>query len=183
MIFCSYDFCCVSLFCLSLYCIYCHVFRRHHAVYVDSFVCLVKLINLLFFRMFATGLSFWWNKDFQYLGNRWTDLRQIHTEDVLGPSLGRAWWPRSISAACTRFMFGKHFCSSSEIFSAIATHSSVDFSPTSLLTSLDRTAKFYFLWTRITEQLSTNRLPQSTLKQKPKTYLGVVSVPMWPRLK
>jgi len=26
-----------------------------------------------------------------YLGNRWTDLRQIYTEDVLGPSLGRLW--------------------------------------------------------------------------------------------
>jgi len=27
----------------------------------------------------------------KYLGNRWTDLRQIHTEDVFGPSLGRVW--------------------------------------------------------------------------------------------
>jgi len=25
----------------------------------------------------------------KYLGNRWTDLRQIHREDVFGPSLGR----------------------------------------------------------------------------------------------
>jgi len=25
----------------------------------------------------------------KYLGNRWTDLRQIYREDVLGPSLGR----------------------------------------------------------------------------------------------
>jgi len=25
----------------------------------------------------------------KYLGNHWTDLRQIHTEDVFGPSLGR----------------------------------------------------------------------------------------------
>jgi len=25
----------------------------------------------------------------KYLGNRWTDLRHIHTEDVFGPSLGR----------------------------------------------------------------------------------------------
>jgi len=27
----------------------------------------------------------------KYLGNRWTDLRQIHTEDVFDPSLGRVW--------------------------------------------------------------------------------------------
>jgi len=56
------------------------------------------------------------------LGNHWTDLRQIHTEDVFGPSLGRVW--RSIkvkgqghqvqkrqfsalSVACMRFVFGK----------------------------------------------------------------------------
>ena len=25
----------------------------------------------------------------KYLGNRWTDLRQIHMEDVFGPSLGK----------------------------------------------------------------------------------------------
>ena len=31
----------------------------------------------------------------KYLGNRWTDLRQIHTEDVFGPSLGRVWKLRS----------------------------------------------------------------------------------------
>ena len=29
------------------------------------------------------------------LGNRWTDLRQIHTEDVFGPSLGQVWRSRS----------------------------------------------------------------------------------------
>ena len=45
----------------------------------------------------------------KYLGNRWTDLRQIHTEDVFGPSLGRVWRSRSrsISAACVRFVFEK----------------------------------------------------------------------------
>jgi len=42
-----------------------------------------------------------------YLGNRWTDLQQIHTEDMFGPSLGRVWRSRSISAACVRFVFGK----------------------------------------------------------------------------
>jgi len=32
----------------------------------------------------------------KYLGDRGTDLRQIHAEDVFGPSLGRIWrlrWP------------------------------------------------------------------------------------------
>jgi len=32
-----------------VYCLYCHVFRRHHAVYIDSLLFTVKLINLLFF--------------------------------------------------------------------------------------------------------------------------------------
>ena len=31
----------------------------------------------------------------KYLGNRWTDLRHIHTEDACGPSLGRVWRSRS----------------------------------------------------------------------------------------
>jgi len=31
----------------------------------------------------------------KYLGNRSTDLRQIHTEDVFGTSLGRVWRSRS----------------------------------------------------------------------------------------
>jgi len=31
----------------------------------------------------------------KYLGNRWTDVRQIHTEDVFGASLGRVWRSRS----------------------------------------------------------------------------------------
>jgi len=31
----------------------------------------------------------------KYLWNRWTDLRQIHREDVFGPSLGRVWMSRS----------------------------------------------------------------------------------------
>jgi len=44
------------------------------------------------------------------LGNRWTDLRQIHTEDVFGLSLGRVWkWgqrsrsPGTKTAFCGRF--------------------------------------------------------------------------------
>jgi len=45
----------------------------------------------------------------KYLGNRWTDMRQIHTEDVFCPSLGQIWGRRSISAACVLFMFGKTF--------------------------------------------------------------------------
>jgi len=47
----------------------------------------------------------------KYLGNLWTDLRQIH-RDVFGPSLWRVWRSRSILAACMGFMFGKHLCSS-----------------------------------------------------------------------
>jgi len=35
------------------------------------------------------------------------DMRQIHMEDVFGPSLGRVWRSRSILAACVQFMFGK----------------------------------------------------------------------------
>jgi len=31
----------------------------------------------------------------KYLGNGWTDLRQIYSEDVFGPSLRRVWMPRS----------------------------------------------------------------------------------------
>ena len=31
----------------------------------------------------------------KYLRNRWTDLHQIHTEDVFGPSLGRGWRSQS----------------------------------------------------------------------------------------
>jgi len=31
----------------------------------------------------------------KYLGNRWRDVRQIHREDVFGPSLGRVWRSRS----------------------------------------------------------------------------------------
>jgi len=31
----------------------------------------------------------------KYLWNRWTDLRQIHREDMFGPSLGRVWMSRS----------------------------------------------------------------------------------------
>ena len=50
----------------------------------------------------------------KYLANRWTDLRQIHTEDMFGPSFGRVWRSRSkVSAACVRFMFGKTSLASS----------------------------------------------------------------------
>ena len=31
----------------------------------------------------------------KYLGNHWTDLRPIHREDVIGPSLGWVWTSRS----------------------------------------------------------------------------------------
>ena len=62
----------------------------------------------------------------KYLGNCWTDLCQIHREDVFGPSLGRVWMSRSevkvtsdkkwhfwaLSAACMWFVFGKTFSSS-----------------------------------------------------------------------
>ena len=60
------------------------------------------------------------------LGNPWTDLRQIPTEDVFGPLLGQLWRLRSKvnvtrdkmaffgpSAACMWFMFGKTSLASS----------------------------------------------------------------------
>jgi len=59
---------------------------------------------------------------YDYLGNRWTNLRQIHTKDVFGPSLGWVWRSTSpgtntaflaLSAACVRFMFGKTSLASS----------------------------------------------------------------------
>ena len=60
----------------------------------------------------------------KYLGNCWTDLRQIRVQGVFGPSLGWVWRSKSkiksqghqgqktttfsaLSAACARFMFGK----------------------------------------------------------------------------
>jgi len=69
----------------------------------------------------------------KYLGNRWTDLRQIHTEDVFGPSLGQVWTLKvkvkgqrsrsdnqgqkrhfsALLASCVRFMFGKTSLASS----------------------------------------------------------------------
>jgi len=56
----------------------------------------------------------------------WTDLRQIHTEDVFGPSLQWVWRSRSkvrdkktafsaLSVACTWFMFSKTSLASSFI--------------------------------------------------------------------
>jgi len=67
----------------------------------------------------------------KYLGNRWTDLRQIHTDDVFSPSVGQVWRSRKVkgerskspgtkrhfsalSAACVRFVFG----GSSAVFTA-----------------------------------------------------------------
>ena len=61
----------------------------------------------------------------KYLGNRWTDLRQIHTEDVFCPSRwqfgGQGQRSKvtrdkngifsAFSAACVRFMFGKNIFS------------------------------------------------------------------------
>jgi len=52
----------------------------------------------------------------KYLGNCGADLRQIHLEDVFGPSLEQVWRSRSISAACVRFMFRRHPCSSVKCF-------------------------------------------------------------------
>jgi len=43
----------------------------------------------------------------KYLGNCWTDLRQIHREDMFGPSLGRVWrsWQRSRSLGTENGIF------------------------------------------------------------------------------
>jgi len=35
--------------------------------------------------------SFFFRLCTKYIGNRWTDLHQIHAEDVFGPSVGRVW--------------------------------------------------------------------------------------------
>jgi len=67
----------------------------------------------------------------KYLGNGWTNLRQIHKEGVFGPSLGRVWRSRSnvkgqghqgqknafstLSATCVRFMFCKTSLASSSL--------------------------------------------------------------------
>ena len=59
----------------------------------------------------------------RYLWNIWTDLRQIHTEDVSGPSLGRVWRSRSISTACVRFMFEKN------IFALVYYHTATGTAP------------------------------------------------------
>jgi len=47
-----------------------------------------ELRKVLFFG--AVSLWVFW-LCMKYLGNRWTNLRQIHMEDVFGPSLGRIW--------------------------------------------------------------------------------------------
>ena len=68
----------------------------------------------------------------KYLGNRWTDLRQIHRKDVFGPSLGgirmsgstvkgqdhqeQKWHFSALSAACVRFLFGKTSLASTYIY-------------------------------------------------------------------
>jgi len=41
----------------------------------------------------------------KYLGNRWTNLRQIHTEDMLGPYLGQVWRSRSKSPGTKKAFF------------------------------------------------------------------------------
>ena len=52
-------FCCV-------YCLYGHVYRHHHDVYIDSFLFIVKSINLLFsVCLLPDVVTFWCNKDFQ----------------------------------------------------------------------------------------------------------------------
>jgi len=44
--------------------------------------------------LYVTFSLFFW-LSLKYLGNRWTDLRQIHREDTFGPLLGRVWMSRS----------------------------------------------------------------------------------------
>ena len=45
--------------------------------------------------VFAAVCDFFACLCMKYVGNRWTNLRHIHTEDVFGPSLGQVWMPRS----------------------------------------------------------------------------------------
>jgi len=47
--------------------------------------------KVLFFR--AVSLVFLF--EYEIYRERWTDLRQIHKEDMFGPSLGQVWRSRS----------------------------------------------------------------------------------------
>ena len=66
------------------------------------FITRSELGKVLFLALSVTSVCVW-----NISRNCWTDLRQIHTEDVFGPSLGWVWRSKSISAAWVRFMFGK----------------------------------------------------------------------------
>jgi len=68
----------------------------HHLVpagviLVSCMQCMFGIMSLALDLFFFVFFCLWIN----YLGNRWTDLRQVHSEDVFGPSLGRVWMSRS----------------------------------------------------------------------------------------
>jgi len=87
------------------------------------------LIDWLNFIRFCFWRCLWLFLCVKYLWNRWTDLHQIHTEDVFGPSLGRVWRSRSkakvtrnktrhflaLLADCMHFVFGKTSLASSVV--------------------------------------------------------------------
>jgi len=70
-------------------------------------------------------------------GNCWTDVHQTHTEDVVGPLLGRVWRSRSLGTKkrhfsaflvdCVQFMLGKTSLSSSLFIMFISCYSKFRF--------------------------------------------------------
>jgi len=91
-------------------------YMKFHEIFAFSFITACsKLHKVQFLAMSVTFCLC-----MKYLRNRLTDLRQIHSEDVFGPSLGRVWmsgqrsrWPRTKQAlfsplvACMQLMFRK----------------------------------------------------------------------------
>jgi len=59
-------------------------------------LCLFKHYHTQWMAVNCGGSCFWRHQSIfclciKYLGNHWTDLRQIYMEDVFGPSLGGVW--------------------------------------------------------------------------------------------
>jgi len=94
----------------------------------------ITVITIMVVRPFATNYRTQWTAEVLFLAPSgcfcvWTDLHQVHTEDVFGPSLRRVWRSRSkvksqvhqrqkrhfsaLSEACVRFMFGRTSLASS----------------------------------------------------------------------
>jgi len=68
----------------------------------DRLLCTLRMTALLFiphavncWRLFLVPSVCFICLQVKYLGNQWTDLRQIHTQDVFGPSIRWVWQSRS----------------------------------------------------------------------------------------